>query len=41
MGIMEHVFHDLLSGKGFSIREGQIDLAAHVLECLCRRNITL
>ncbi|MDL2327403.1 hypothetical protein LJC64_01925, partial [Ruminococcaceae bacterium OttesenSCG-928-A11] len=40
-GIMEHVFRELLPDKGYKIREGQIRLAAHVLECLCRRNITL
>lgn len=39
--ILEHVFRELLPTHGYAVREPQAELAAHVLDCLCSRNVTL
>ncbi|MDL2293385.1 ATP-dependent DNA helicase [Ruminococcaceae bacterium OttesenSCG-928-D13] len=39
--ILEHVFHKLLPAHGYTLRRSQAELAAHTLDALCRRRVSL
>lgn len=39
--LLERVFRELLPAHGYSVREPQAELARHIFDCLCRRNVTL
>ena len=39
--ILTHVFHRLLPEHGFRLRQPQAELAAHILDTLCGRHVTL
>jgi hypothetical protein len=40
-GILRHIFTDILPNHGYTVREGQIELAEHILEALTRGESSL
>lgn len=39
--VLAHIFRTLLPQHGYSYREEQAELAAHILEAICRRSVSL